>query len=89
MAFLHALANFSKPLLSCFDGIGTTMNMHCDMTLATPRTIFRTPFTELAVVPEAASSLFGPRLIGSQRAYAMPVAGIGFTAEEAHEAGLI
>lgn len=93
MAFLHALANFDKPLLSGVDGIaigiGTTMNLHCDMTFATPRTVFRTPFTDLAVVPEAASSLIAPRLMGHQRAFAMLVAGIGFTAEQAREAGLV
>lgn len=92
-AFLHQLATFEKPLLSGVDGvaigIGTTMNMHCDMTFATPRTVFRTPFTDLAVVPEAASSLIGPRLMGYQRAFAMLVAGIGFTAEQAREAGLV
>lgn len=93
MAFLHQLAAFEKPLLSGVDGIaigiGTTMNLHCDMTFATPRTVFRTPFTDLAVVPEAASSLLVPRLMGYQRAFAMLVAGIGFSAEEAREAGLI
>ena len=92
-AFLHQLATFEKPLLSGVDGIaigiGTTMNMHCDMTFATPRTVFRTPFTDLAVVPEAASSLIVPRMMGHQRAFAMLVAGIGFTAEQAREAGLI
>ena len=93
MAFLHQLAAFEKPLLSGVDGIaigiGTTMNLHCDMTFATPRTVFRTPFTDLAVVPEAASSLIAPRLMGHQRAFALLVAGIGFSAEEAREAGLI
>lgn len=92
-AFLHQLASFGKPLLSGVDGIaigiGTTINMHCDMTFATARTVFRTPFTDLAVVPEAASSLVAPRLMGHQRAFALLVAGLPFTAAEAREAGLI
>ncbi|UVC10058.1 crotonase/enoyl-CoA hydratase family protein [Rhizobium sp. TH2] len=93
LAFLHALANFEKPLLSGVDGIaigiGTTMNFHCDLTFTTPRTVFRTPFTDLAVVPEAASSLLGPRIMGHQRAFAMLVGGIGFSAEQAREAGIV
>ncbi|MDB5555806.1 MAG: crotonase/enoyl-CoA hydratase family protein [Rhizobium sp.] len=93
LAFLHALGNFEKPLLSGVDGIaigiGTTMNFHCDMTFTTPRTVFRTPFTDLAVVPEAASSLLGPRIMGHQRAFAMLVGGIGFSAEQAREAGIV
>jgi enoyl-CoA hydratase/carnithine racemase len=92
-AFIHQLPMFEKPLLSGVDGlaigIGTTLNLHCDLTFATPRAFFRTPFTDLALVPEAASSLLGPRLMGAQRAFAMFAAGIGFSAEEAREAGLV
>jgi len=91
--FIHELARFTKPLLSGVDGIaigiGTTMNLHCDLTFATARSVFRTPFTDLAVVPEAASTLLGPRIMGHQRAFAMFVNGIAFSAEEAREAGLI
>ncbi|MCO6186890.1 crotonase/enoyl-CoA hydratase family protein [Rhizobium sp. L1K21] len=91
--FILELGKFAKPLLSGVDGlaigIGTTMNLHCDLTFATPRSQFRTPFTDLALVPEAASSLLGPASMGHQRAFAMFAAGIGFTAEEARDAGLI
>lgn len=91
--FILELGRFGKPLLSGVDGlaigIGTTMNLHCDLTFATPRSEFRTPFTDLALVPEAASSLLGPASMGYQRAFAMFAAGIGFTAEEARDAGLI
>jgi enoyl-CoA hydratase/carnithine racemase len=91
--FIFELARFQKPLLSGVDGlaigIGTTMNLHCDMTFATPRTEFRTPFVDLALVPEAASSLIGPRMMGHQRAFAMFAAGIGFSAEDARDAGIV
>ena len=91
--FIFELARFSKALVSGVDGlaigIGTTMNLHCDMTFATARSFFRTPFTDLALVPEAASSLLGPGIMGHQRAFAMFAAGIGFSAEEAKDAGLI
>ena len=92
-AFIHQLPMFEKPLLSGVDGlaigIGTTLNLHCDLTFATPRSFFRTPFTDLALVPEAASSLLGPRIMGQQRAFAMFAAGVGFSAEEARDAGLV
>jgi enoyl-CoA hydratase/carnithine racemase len=93
LAFIHELAHFQKPLLSGVDGIaigiGVTMNFHCDLTFATPRSIFRTPFTDLAVVPEAGSSLLGPRIMGYQRAFAMLVNGIAFSPEDAREAGIV
>jgi enoyl-CoA hydratase/carnithine racemase len=91
--FIFELAKFEKILVSGVDGlaigIGTTMNLHCDMTFATPRSMFKTPFVDLALVPEAASSLLGPAIMGHQRAFAMFAAGIGFSAEEARQAGII
>ncbi|MBB4064388.1 crotonase/enoyl-CoA hydratase family protein [Gellertiella hungarica] len=91
--FLDALSNAEKPLVSGVDGlaigIGTTIHLHCDMTFATPRSLFRTPFVDLALVPEAASSLLGPLVMGHQRAFAMFAAGEGFSAEDARDAGLI
>lgn len=91
--FLHALAAHNKPIVSGVDGlaigIGTTIHLHCDMTIASPRSLFRTPFVDLALVPEAASSLIAPRLMGHQRAFALLVAGEAFTAEEARAAGLV
>lgn len=91
--FLKALAAFGKPLVSGVDGIaigiGTTIHMHCDLTLASERSVFRTPFVDLALVPEAASSLLAPRLMGHQRAFALLAAGEPLTAAEACRDGLI
>ncbi|SCB59796.1 Enoyl-CoA hydratase [Rhizobium aethiopicum] len=91
--FLYALARSEKPLVAGIDGlaigIGTTLNLHCDLTIASDRSQFRTPFVDLALVPEAASSLIGPRIMGHQRAFAMLAAGEAFSAAEAREAGLV
>ncbi|MBW7947592.1 MAG: crotonase/enoyl-CoA hydratase family protein, partial [Sphingomonadaceae bacterium] len=91
--FLMALAKAEKPIVSGVDGIavgiGTTMILHCDLTLATPRTEFRTPFVDLGLVPEAGSSLLGPALLGRQRAFALLGLGEGFSAERAKAAGMI
>lgn len=91
--FLHALATSAKPMVSGVDGIavgiGTTLNLHCDLTFATPRTMFRTPFVDLGLVPEAGSSLLVPRILGHQQAFALLCLGEGFSAERAASAGLI
>ena len=91
--FLQALATCEKPMVSGVDGlaigIGTTIHLHCDMTIASDRSLFRTPFVDLALVPEAASSLIAPRVMGHQRAFALLVAGEGFSAEQAREAGVV
>jgi enoyl-CoA hydratase/carnithine racemase len=91
--YIKALALAEKPLVSGVDGlaigIGTTLNLHCDLTVASERSLFRTPFVDLGLVPEAASSLLAPAVIGHQRAFALLVAGEGMTAAAAHQAGLV
>ncbi|ESY73304.1 crotonase/enoyl-CoA hydratase family protein [Mesorhizobium sp. M0051] len=91
--FLMALARVEKPIVSGVDGIavgiGTTLNLHCDLTFATPRTVFRTPFVDLGLVPEAGSSLLVPRILGQQGAFALLGLGEGLSAERAKVAGLI
>ena len=91
--FLMALAKGTKPLVSGVDGvavgIGTTINLHCDLTFATPRTAFHTPFVDLGLVPEAGSSLIVPAIAGRQQAFALLGLGEPFPAERALAAGLI
>ena len=91
--FLVALATAAKPVVSGVDGlaigIGTTINMHCDLTFATPGSRFHTPFVDLALVPEAGSSLLAPAAMGHQKAFALLAAGVPFSAEDAERAGLI
>ena len=93
LSFLQALAEVEKPLIAAVDGpavgIGTTLMLHCDLVFASPRAVFQTPFVNLGLVPEAASSLLGPRLMGHARAFELLVAGEPFTADRAKEAGLV
>lgn len=91
--FLLALARAKKPVLSGVDGIavgiGTTINLHCDLTFATERTAFHTPFVDLGLVPEAGSSLLVPAAIGRQPAFALLGLGEPLPARRAFELGLI
>ncbi|NDW04449.1 crotonase/enoyl-CoA hydratase family protein [Jiella pacifica] len=91
--FLHLVAGFDKPMIAAVDGlaigIGTTLLMHCDLVYASPRSMFKTPFLDLGVTPEAASSLIAPRMMGDQRAFALLVLGESFDAEAARQAGLV
>ena len=82
-----------KPIVSGVDGIavgiGTTINLHCDLTFATPRTEFRTPFVDLGAGAGSGSSLLVPTVIGHQRAFALLGLGEPLSAERALAAGLI
>ncbi len=91
--FLLALANSQKPMVAGVDGVavgvGLTMQFHCDVTIATPNALFRAPFIDLGLVPEAGSSLLGPAALGSQQAFALLALGEDFDADRALRAGLI
>ncbi len=91
--FLLALAQSQKPMVAGVDGVavglGTTMQLHCDVTIASPNALFRAPFIDLGLVPEAGSTLLGPAAIGSQNAFALLALGEDFSADRALQAGLI
>jgi enoyl-CoA hydratase/carnithine racemase len=73
--FLRALASFDKPLVAAVRGravgIGTTLLLHCDLVYVAQDAQLSTPFVDLALVPEAASSLLLPARIGHVRAFAL------------------
>ena len=93
LKLLYSLAHNVKPIIAAVDGvaigIGTTMLFHCDYVLASKTATFSTPFAQLGLVPEGASSLLMPRTMGHQRAFAMLVMGRVMTADDAREAGFV
>jgi enoyl-CoA hydratase/carnithine racemase len=77
--FLQSLVNNTKPIIAAVDGIaiGTTMVFHCDYVIASTTATFQSPFIQYGLVPEGASSLLLPRMVGHQRAFSMLVMGRG------------
>ena len=73
--FLQALAHATKPYVAAVQGravgVGTTMLLHCDVVVIAEEAQLTTPFVNLALVPEAASTWLMPARIGYARAYAM------------------
>ena len=93
LRFLHALARNEKPIVAALSGaavgVGTTMLLHCDHVVAADDAILSTPFVSLGLLPEAASSLIAPRLMGHVRAFSLLVMGRPLTAGEAKAAGIV
>src|SRR5690606_30364920 len=71
--FLKALADLDKPAVAAVRGravgIGLTLLLHCDMVVVAEDALLSVPFVNLALAPEAASSLLLAANIGHQRAF--------------------
>lgn len=64
-------------------GIGTTLLMHCDFVIAGRSAVFRTPFVDLGLCPEAASSFLMPLVLGYRKASELLLLGEALDAETA------
>jgi enoyl-CoA hydratase/carnithine racemase len=87
--FMRALHGCEKPVVAAVTGaaigIGTTMLLHCDLVYVSDEARLAMPFVSLGLVPEFASSLIVPRLVGHVKAAEKLLLGEPFTGEEAVE----
>ena len=90
--FLKALAYLDKPAVAAVRGravgIGLTLLLHCDFVVVADDALLSTPFVNLALAPEAASTLLLPAAIGHQRAFEMFALGEPIDGATAHAWGL-
>ena len=91
--FITALAKLDTPLVAAVEGaavgVGTTLLLHCDLAYAAPNAVFRLPFVDLGLVPEAASSMLLPRRVGLAKASELLLLGEPFDATEALRLGIV
>ncbi len=91
--FLGCVGSAKIPLVAAVGGVavgvGTTMLLHCDLVYAATNAKFMLPFINLAVVPEAASSMLLPRIVGYQRAAELLMLGEPFDADHAYKIGIV
>jgi len=89
---LRALATNKVPLVAAVHGnaigIGTTLLLHCDFVYVSDEARLAMPFVSLGLVPEFASSLVLPQLMGHRRAAEKLLLGDPFTGEQAVECGI-
>jgi enoyl-CoA hydratase/carnithine racemase len=85
--FLTALVQFPKPLVAEVSGVavgvGVTMLLHCDLVFLSDNARLRMPFVSLGLVPEAASSLLLPQIMGHVAASELLMLGEEFDAATA------
>jgi enoyl-CoA hydratase/carnithine racemase len=91
--FIRAVASAKKPVIAAVHGlaigIGTTILLHCDLVYAADDARFMMPFINLGIVPEAATTVLLPLLVGRQRAAELFLLGTTLTAQRAFELGLV
>ncbi|MCI1193167.1 enoyl-CoA hydratase-related protein [Calidifontimicrobium sp. SYSU G02091] len=92
LRFMRALLECDKPVVAAVTGaavgIGTTMLLHCDFVYVADDARLAMPFVGLGLVPEYASSLLVPQLMGPRRAAEKLLLGDPFGAEEAVACGI-
>jgi enoyl-CoA hydratase/carnithine racemase len=90
--FMRALLDCDKPVVAAVTGaaigIGTTMLLHCDFVYVSDEARLAMPFVALGLVPEYASSLVVPQLMGHRRAAEKLLLGDPFTPEQAVDCGI-
>jgi enoyl-CoA hydratase/carnithine racemase len=90
--FLDVLTRGTKPYVAAVQGaavgIGTTLLLHCDLVYVAQDARLSTPFANLALVPEAGSSVLLPARIGHVRAFAMFALGESIDGRTAASLGL-
>jgi enoyl-CoA hydratase/carnithine racemase len=91
--FIHAVAHAKKPIIAAVQGlavgVGVTILLHCDLVYAAEGAKFMMPFLDLGIVPEAASTVLLPALMGHQRASELLMLGAPLDARRAYEFGLV
>ena len=90
--FMRALIGCDKPVIAAVTGaaigIGTTMLLHCDFVYVSDEARLVMPFVSLGLVPEFASSLLIPQLMGQRKAAEKLLLGDPFTGADAVECGI-
>lgn len=91
--FLQCLLTAKKPLVVAVNGVavgvGLTMLLHADIVYAAEEAVLTAPFVDLALVPEAGSSLLLPARVGHAMASEIMMLGRKITAPEALQIGLV
>ena len=90
--FMQALLACEKPVVAAVTGaavgIGTTLLLHCDLVYVSDEARLAMPFVSLGLVPEFASSLISPALMGHARATEKLMLGEPFSGSDAVDCGI-
>lgn len=91
--FITTVVHAKKPIVAAVHGsvvgVGVTILLHCDLVYAAENAKLMMPFVNLGIVPEAASTVILPWLVGHQRASELLMLGTPISAQRAYELGVV
>ncbi len=91
--FLRTMSTYPKPIIAAVSGVavgvGTTLLLHCDLVYADDTARLLLPFVNIGLVPENASSLTLPAVVGMARASEMLMFGEPLSAADAERYGIV
>jgi len=87
------LRSLEKPVIGAVNGLaygaGFSLALACDVVLASEKASFCQVFVRVGLVPDAGSTYFLPRMVGTARSLALIFSGEPLSAQEAVAMGLI
>ncbi|MEX2298330.1 MAG: enoyl-CoA hydratase-related protein [Dongiaceae bacterium] len=90
---IRALRALEMPVVAAVNGIaagaGCSLALACDLAIAARSASFMLAFSKIGRVPDAGSTFFLPRIVGSARAMGLAMLGEPVSAETAAQWGLI
>src|SRR5215469_11120191 len=91
--FITTVVHAKKPIVAAVQGsavgVGVTILLHCDLVYAADNAKLMMPFVNLGIVPEAASTVLLPLLVGHQLASELLMLGTPISAQRAYELGMV
>ena len=91
--FITTVVHAKKPIVAAVQGsavgVGVTILLHCDLVYAADNAKLMMPFVNLGIVPEAASTVILPLLIGHQLASELLMLGAPISAQRAYELRMV
>jgi peroxisomal 3,2-trans-enoyl-CoA isomerase len=91
--FIDTFIEFKKPIIGLVNGpavgVGVSLLGLFDLVYASDKATFHTPFTKLALIPEACSSYTFPLIMGDLKAKEVLLFNRKLNAIEAYERGLV
>jgi 2-(1,2-epoxy-1,2-dihydrophenyl)acetyl-CoA isomerase len=90
---IAGVRRLEKPVVAAVNGpavgIGCSLALACDLTLAAESAFFGLAFVNIGLMPDGGSTLFVPAAVGKARAFEMALLGDRVPAEKALEWGLV